>query len=255
MKKTVLITGASSGIGEAFAKAYAKKGYRLILCARRTDRLEKLAEDVKTECVLLPLDLEKEENCYLLAKKMEEEDLDVFINNAGFGLAGSFLETDISREISMVKVNDIAQHILFKKILQQMEKRGHGHILNVASSAGLFPGGPYMAGYYASKAYMASLSRAVAQELKEKGSRVAVSALCPGPVDTEFNERAEVLFSLKGISAEYCVQQCLKGMEKKKVIIIPGVVMKAAVFFSRFLPASIAVKLTGRQQKKKIYNK
>ena len=103
MEKTVLITGASSGIGKAFAKAYAKKGYRLILCARRTDRLEKLAEDVKTECVLLSLDLEKEENCYLLAKKMEEEDLDVFINNAGFGLAGSFLETDISREISRRK--------------------------------------------------------------------------------------------------------------------------------------------------------
>ena len=249
--KTALITGASSGIGKEFARRYAEKGYRLILTARRESVLQRFGEELSTDVVIIPADLSDEKQCFELLEKLKDEDIDVFINNAGFGLAGSFLTTDIEREVNMIKVNDIAMHIMFKGILQKMDARGSGTILNVASSAGLFPGGPYMAGYYASKAYVVSLTRAVVQELKEKGSNVYVCALCPGPVDTNFNRNADVVFSLKGISAERCVSECMKAMERKKTIIVPSVMMKAAVSLSKLAPAGLLTAMTGHQQKKK----
>lgn len=249
--KTALITGASSGIGKEFARRYAEKGYRLILTARRESVLQRFGEELSTDVVIIPADLSDEKQCFELLEKLKDEDIDVFINNAGFGLAGSFLTTDIEREVNMIKVNDIAMHIMFKGILQKMDARGSGTILNVASSAGLFPGGPYMAGYYASKAYVVSLTRAVVQELKEKGSNVHVCALCPGPVDTDFNRNADVVFSLKGISASQCVSECLKEMDRKKIIIVPSVMMKAAVSLSKLAPAGLLTAMTGHQQKKK----
>ena len=249
--KTALITGASSGIGKEFARRYAEKGYRLILTARRESVLQRFGEKLSTDVVIIPADLSDEKQCFELLEKLKDEDIDVFINNAGFGLAGSFLTTDIEKEVNMIKVNDIAMHIMFKGILQKMDARGSGTILNVASSAGLFPGGPYMAGYYASKAYVVSLTRAVVQELKEKGSNVHVCALCPGPVDTNFNRNADVVFSLKGISASQCVSECLKEMDRKKIIIVPSVMMKAAVSLSKLAPAGLLTAMTGHQQKKK----
>ena len=249
--KTALITGASSGIGKEFARRYAEKGYRLILTARRESVLQRFGEELSTDVVIIPADLSDEKQCFELLEKLKDEDIDVFINNAGFGLAGSFLTTDIEREVNMIKVNDIDMHIMFKGILQKMDARGSGTILNVASSAGLFPGGPYMAGYYASKAYVVSLTRAVVQELKEKGSNVHVCALCPGPVDTDFNRNADVVFSLKGISASQCVSECLKEMDRKKIIIVPSVMMKAAVSLSKLAPAGLLTAMTGHQQKKK----
>ena len=249
--KTALITGASSGIGKEFARRYAEKGYRLILTARRESVLQRFGEELSTDVVIIPADLSDEKQCFELLEKLKDEDIDVFINNAGFGLAGSFLTTDIEREVNMIKVNDIAMHIMFKGILQKMDARGSGTILNVASSAGLFPGGPYMAGYYASKAYVVSLTRAVVQELKEKGSNVHVCALCPGPVDTDFNRNADVVFSLKGISASQCVSECLKEMDRKKIIIVPSVMMKTAVSLSKLAPAGLLTAMTGHQQKKK----
>ena len=250
--KTALITGATSGIGLEFAKRLADRGYRLIVTGRRVDRLNELAEQVNVPVEIISGDLSKKKECFALLDKLKEERIDVFINNAGFGVAGSFLETDIDREVSMIKVNDVAMHILFKGILQKMDADGAGQILNVASSAGLLPGGPYMAGYYASKAYVTSLTRAVAVELKEKGSKVKVSALCPGPVDTEFNERADVVFALKGISPEKCVAEALKGMDRGKTIIVPGFGMRLAMALQHLLPIPILVKLTGHQQKKKL---
>ena len=249
--KTALITGASSGIGKEFARRYAEKGYRLILTARRESVLQRFGEELSTDVVIIPADLSDEKQCFELLEKLKDEDIDVFINNAGFGLAGSFLTTDIEREVNMIKVNDIAMHIMFKGILQKMDARGSGTILNVASSAGLFPGGPYMAGYYASKAYVVSLTRAVVQDLKEKGSNVHVCALCPGPVDTDFNRNADVVFSLKGISASQCVSECLKEMDRKKIIIVPSVMMKAAVSLSKLAPAGLLTAMTGNKKKKK----
>ncbi|SDH78880.1 hypothetical protein SAMN05421493_10437 [Pseudobutyrivibrio sp. 49] len=250
--KTALITGATSGIGKEFAIQLANRGYRLIVTGRRVERLEELKEMVSVPVEIIPVDLSKKKECFKLLETLQDENIDVFINNAGLGLAGAFIQTDIKKELQMLKVNDVAMHILFKGILQNMQEAGSGHILNVASSAGLLPGGPYMAGYYASKAYVVSLTRAVAVELKEMGSEVRVSALCPGPVDTEFNENADVVFSLKGITPQQCVKEALKGMDRKKLIIVPSLRMKLATTFSHLVPYPILVKMTGHQQKKKL---
>ena len=249
--KTAFITGATSGLGAEFARRYAKEGYRLILTGRRTQRLSALKEELGTECLIITADVSDEAKCKELLNDIADEEIDVFINNAGFGTAGSFLETSLEKEISMVKVNDIAMHILFKGVLAKMHKQGCGTILNVASSAGLFPAGPYMSTYYASKAYVTSLTKGVAHELKEIGSSVYVACLCPGPVDTEFNANADVTFSLKGITAERCVDECLKDMRKKKTVIIPTLRMKAATFGARLLPESFVIMMTAGQQKKK----
>ncbi|MBE5915912.1 MAG: SDR family oxidoreductase [Pseudobutyrivibrio ruminis] len=250
--KTVLITGATSGIGNEFARRYAALGYRLIVTGRRTDRLEQLKAELQVPMDIYTYDLGKKKQCFELLEILKDENIDIFINNAGFGLAGAFLETDIDKEINMIKVNDLAMHILFKGILKKMHDAGHGQILNVASSAGLLPAGPYMATYYASKAYVTSLTRAVAMELKEMGSPVKVSALCPGPVDTEFNARADVVFALKGISVNQCVEEAIRGMEKGKLIIVPSFTMKLAAIFSHLVPYPILIKITGHQQKKKL---
>ncbi|WP_026504728.1 SDR family NAD(P)-dependent oxidoreductase [Butyrivibrio sp. NC3005] len=249
--KTALITGATSGIGREFALQLSKMSYRLILTGRRTQRLEELEKELKTPVRIISADLEKEEDCYRLLESIKGEKIDIFINNAGFGACGSFLETDLKKEISMIHVNDIAMHILFKGVLQMMQKRNDGRILNVASSAGLLPGGPYMAGYYASKAYVTSLTRAVAAELSQMGSSVYVGALCPGPVNTEFNDKADVVFALKGISPQKCVKEAILGIMNKKIIIVPSIRMKFAMFFQKIVPTNLLVKMTGHQQRKK----
>ena len=250
--KTAFITGATSGIGMEFARVFASEGYSLILTGRRTERLQALREQLNVECRIITADLAEEARCRSLLDELADAQIDVFINNAGFGAVGSFLETDPDKELSMIKVNDIAMHILFKGVLRKMQAQGHGAILNVASSAGLLPGGPYMAGYYASKAYVVSLTRAVSTELKELGSGVYVACLCPGPVDTEFNSVADVVFSLKGITAAQCVAEALKGMRTRKTVIVPTAKMKLAVFFGRFIPQSLLLRITARQQKKKV---
>ena len=251
--KTVLITGATSGIGMEFARRYAQKGYRLILVGRRVERMDAFERETGATVRKIVKDISTVDACKELLNEVSDEEIDIFINNAGFGDAGEFTDSDLEKEIRMISVNDMAMHILFKGILQKMEKQGGGQILNVASSAGLLPAGPYMATYYATKAYVASLTRAVAHELKQKKSPVHVSALCPGPVDTEFNKNADVVFALKGISAEYCVNTCLKGMAKKKVIIVPTFSLKLLLFFQRILPMKVILSLVAHQQKKKIY--
>ncbi len=250
--KTVFITGATSGIGMEFARRYAKEGCSLILTGRRMERLLAMQKKIGGErCRVIEADLAEEDQCRRLLKDIEGEEIDIFINNAGFGAAGSFLETDLDKEVSMVRVNDLAMHILFKGVLRKMEEQGHGTILNVASSAGLLPAGPYMAAYYASKAYVVSLTKAVAWELKEKGSGAYVCCLCPGPVDTEFNEHADVIFALKGISVKRCVSECLAGMKKRKTVIIPTVGLQMLLRSQRFLPEGILLRIVARQQKKK----
>jgi len=249
--KTVFITGATSGIGREFANVFASKGFRLILTGRRTDRLLAMQKRYGENCRVITTDLSDEAQCKELLNAIRDEKIDVFINNAGFGTAGSFLETELEKEINMIKVNDLAMHILFKGVLKKMEKQGRGTILNVASSAGLLPAGPYMAAYYASKSYVVSLTKAVAGELKEKGSRVYVCCLCPGPVDTEFNDNADVIFSLNGIPAKQCVAECLTGMKKRKTVIVPTLRMKLAVYGQHLLPETFLIKMIAGQQKKK----
>ena len=152
----------------------------------------------------------------------------------------------------MLRVNVLAMHRLFKFALKKMETQDSGTILNVASSAGLLPGGPYMAAYYASKAYVVSLTRGVAEELREARSPVFVCALCPGPVDTEFNDRADVVFALKGITSELCVEEAMRGMFRRKIIIVPSPLMRLATTAQKLVPTPLLMPIVARQQKKKL---
>ncbi|MCD7751968.1 MAG: SDR family oxidoreductase [Lachnospiraceae bacterium] len=252
-RKTAVITGATSGIGREFAYAFAAMGYRLVLTGRRTGRLEALSEELQVPCRIWTADLSDEEQCYDFLERLEKTRVDVFINNAGFGVCGSFTETELSKETSLIDVNVKAMHILLKRMLKKMERQGFGTILNVGSAAGLLPAGPHMAAYYASKSYVVSLTRAVARELAEQKSPVYVAVLCPGPVDTEFNARANVKFAMKGISPKYCVREALRGMKRRQNVIIPSPLVRAGTLVQKLLPASILIPLISAQQKRKVY--
>ncbi len=252
MKNYAVVTGASAGLGTEFAKQLAAKGYKIILTARREERLRALAEELPVECVVIPADLSKTEECLRFFEIIQDKKIDIFINNAGFGDCNSFLEGNLQKELDMIDVNIKAMHTLCKLCLQKMQKENHGYLLNVASSAGLLPAGPYMATYYATKAYVTSLTQAVAQELKEMGSHVYVGALCPGPVNTEFNEVANVEFALDGISVEYCVEYAIQQMIKRQTVIVPTVLMKLSTAMSRISPRSLTLKVTSEQQKRKL---
>lgn len=253
-----VITGASSGIGAEFAKRLAKEGFDLILVARRKDRLLKLREEIHREvdkerdCLLLEADLSSWEECQKLCDFLQGKKLAIFINNAGFGDCSRFMDGDLDKELRMIDVNIRAVHFLTKKALEIMEKQKGGYLLNVASSAGLMPAGPYMATYYATKSYVASLTRAIAEEFKEEKSPIYIGCLCPGPVKTEFDEVANVEFSLKGISAYDCANYAVDQMIRGKKVIVPTLKMKLAMVFGRFLPQGLYIKIAAHQQRKKM---
>lgn len=245
------ITGASSGIGMEFAKRLSRMGYELILVSRNTKALKKLAGTLPCRCKIISCDLSDENNCIKLAEYLKTKNLTLFINNAGFGDWGSFDNTDLNKELDMINVNIKALHILTKEILKDFKKKDRGYILNVASSAGLLDGGPYMATYYATKAYVTSLTSSIYEELKEAGSNVHISMLCPGPVDTNFNNVAGVTFALPGISASYCAKYALSELFKGTLTIVPTFTMKAAVLAGKFAPRKLLIKITAKQQLKK----
>lgn len=253
MKKYAVITGASSGIGAAFARLLSKKGYALILIARRKTRLESLARHLSASCETIAADLSDLSECRRIFQMLADKNIEIFINNAGFGDCGPFLTGSLDKELEMISLNVRAVHFFTKRMAQKMQKTNHGYILNVASSAGLIPAGPYMATYYATKSYVTSLTRAAAMELCESHSSVYIGCLCPGPVDTEFNRTANVEFSLKGISANACTSYAIKQMKKRQTVIIPTARMKAVAILGRFLPQQLYIFLVSRQQKKKIY--
>ena len=254
-KKYVVITGASSGIGMEFARKFARKGYPLVLIARREERLRSLAGELRTDCEIIVADLSREEECYRVFYELKEKPVAFLINNAGFGDCGPFLQTELDKDLDMLSVNIRALHILTKKIGQQLYKQGFGALLNVGSCAGLMPAGPYMATYYATKAYVVSLTSALAQELREARSPVYVGCLCPGPVNTEFNAVANVEFALRGITPEYCVRCALDGMARRKTVIVPNPVVAAGMTLGRFLPRPVYIKIAAHQQRKKLYKK
>lgn len=250
-KGYAVITGASSGIGAEFAKRLAKEGYPLVLVARRGKRLQELAATLDTECVIMTADLSDMEQCERVIKELPQGQIEIFINNAGYGYCGEILDIENETELSMIDVNIKALHFLTKLILKEMVSWDEGYILNVASSAGLFPAGPYMTTYYATKAYVTSFTRGIAEELRRKKSKVYIGCLCPGPVDTEFNRVANVEFALPGISASYCANYAVNQMRKRKVTIIPTFQMKALAVLSRLIPTRLCVKLVARQQRRK----
>lgn len=234
MADTALITGASSGIGEEFARQLARRGYELVLVARRKDRLEQLAEQVPTTAHVIECDLafEAEE----LAGRVERlgADVDLLVNNAGFGLRGHFLGLDAEREAEMVRVNCEAVVRLTHAFVPGMVERGSGGVITVASTAGMQPL-PYETTYAASKAFAISFMEALSMELRGTGVRALV--VNPGPVKTEWQAVAgydENTRTIPGmISAEQCVADALRAYDRGKRSMIPGRlfpwVMRAAI--------------------------
>lgn len=248
-----LITGASSGIGLDIAKYLASKKYELILVARSKEKLEEVQQTLPTKSTIIVMDLSSEQKVKELCVLMKNERIDMLINNAGFGDFGEFTKTELSRDIEMIHTNIKAVHILTKFALKNMMKHNSGYILNVASAAGFMKGGPLLSTYYATKSYVLSLTQAIHYELKKKKSKVVVSALCPGPVDTNFNRVARVEFSSKPLSSKFVAKYAIDQMiEKEKMIIIPGLKMKLAKFFSRFVSDKFILRMTYRFQKKKL---
>lgn len=244
-----LITGASSGLGKDFAVKLSNLGYDLILVSRNKNALKKVSKLCKTNVEIEDLDLSLEKNCKLLFNKYRG--VDILINNAGFGLFGNFYETNLDKEINMIDLNVKAVHILTKLYLKQMIKKDSGRILNVASSAAFLPG-PLMSTYYSTKSYVFKLTAAIYEELKQIKSNVKVSILCPGPVDTNFNNVANVSFSVKNLSSDYVTNYAIKKMFKNKLVIIPGVMSKIGAFGCKFAPLKLLLKIDYKIQKGKL---
>ncbi len=243
----VLITGASSGIGREFAKILSKKGYDLVLVARDKEKLEDVKKELSTNIEIVCLDLSISENCKMLYNNYP--DMDLLINNAGFGDCGNFSSTSLDKELSMISTNITAYHILTKLYLINMKKKNSGHILNVASIAGFMPG-PLMSTYYATKAYIVRLSEGIREELKKEKSSVKISILCPGPVNTNFNKVANVKFHLREANSFQVANYAIKHLNK--FYIVPGLDIKLAKFLAKIIPSSIVAKVTYRIQKRKL---
>ncbi len=243
-----LITGASSGLGKDFAIKLSNMGYDLILVSRNKKELEKVANNVKSKVQIEILDLSSKENCIKLFNK--HKNIDLLINNAGYGLFGEFSKTSLDKELNMIDLNINAVHILTKLYLQEMIKKDNGRILNVASTAAFLPG-PLMSTYYSTKSYVYSLTTAIFEELRRIKSNVKISVLCPGPVNTNFNNIAEVNFSIKGLSSDYVTSYAINKMFKNKLVIIPGFTNKLAKMACKISSLKLQLKVDYRIQKRK----
>ena len=246
-----LITGATSGIGMSMAKYLCSMGWELVLTRRNKNALEKLKSELNTNVYIIPADLSEKEEVFKVYHYCKLHDIDMLINNAGYGIFGRFDETDIEDELNMLNVNITALHILTKLFLRDFKKKNRGIILNVASSAG-FMTGPLLSSYYASKNYVVRLSLAIAQELKKAKSKVRISIFCPGPVDTNFNNRAGVVFSVKPISADFAAKYAIDNALSGRTVIIPTFKMKLGVLGAKLAPEKILSSVTYTIQKKKL---
>lgn len=246
-----VITGATSGIGKKMSEYLYEKGWNLILTGRNREVLANLEKKYNGKAETIALDMSYENDVYRLYDFCKEKDVDMIVNNAGFGIFGEFEKTDLKKEIELINVNVKAVHILTKLFLQKFCKKNKGIILNVASSAGFLPG-PLLSSYYASKNYVTSMTLAISEELRRKKSNVKICMLCPGPVDTEFNNRAGVVFSVKPISAEYAAKYAINQALKGKTIIISGTMVRLGVVFSKFVPKKLLCRVTYNIQKKKM---
>lgn len=229
-----LITGASSGIGKHMAYYLASQKIDLILVARNKEEMEKIKNEVDVDVKIITMDLMEEKNVYKLYN-LTKNKIDILINNAGFGLFGEFFKTDLDRELEMIDLNIKAYHILTKLFLQDFIKKDFGYILNVCSSAG-FMAGPRLSTYYATKNYITKLTMAINEELRHKGSNVVISALCPGPVNTNFNKVAHGEFAIKEIDPAFVAKYAIDKMFKRKMLIVPTFRMKLTLFLTRFTP-------------------
>lgn len=250
-RPTALVTGGSGGIGLELAKVLARNGFDLVLVARKRDTLEAAAGQLEgkfdVRAHVFAADLRRREAPQEIFDFLQNENIpiEVLVNNAGFGLGGEFSETAVERELEMIQVNIVALTHLTKLFLAPMIKRKSGRVLNVASTAAFQPG-PLMAVYYATKAYVLSFSGALAEELRN--SEITVTALCPGPTDTDFADTAEMgesrLFNAFGIAdaadvAKYGYDAMMSG----KRVAIPGIKNKILAQANRLAPRSLSAKM------------
>ncbi len=243
-----LITGASNGIGKEMAIYLSKLGYDLVVVARSGHKLNELKEMLDTSITVYECDLSVIDNCYTLYDKFKDEKINIVVNNAGFGVFGSYDKETLDKEMNMIDLNVKCLHILTKLFVNNKYTE---RILNVSSSAGLMKGGPLMSGYYATKSYVCSYSFALYEELRRSKSNKKISVLCPGPVDTGFNKRANVKFNLKSLDAKYVARYAIDKMFKNKLIIVPGFTVRMGLFFSRFLPTKLLLRIAYNIQKRK----
>ena len=248
MTKVALITGASAGLGVEFARQLSKRGHRLVLAARRKDRLEDLAKELGNARTVA-IDLSEADAASKLLADIESagEEIDVLVNNAGFGLIGEFAKLDAAREREMIDLNIGTLTDLCRVIAPQMITRKSGAILNVASTAAFQPG-PNMAVYFATKAYVLSFTEALHEELKPYG--IKVSCLCPGPTRTEFGEVAGFggngMFDRVAMKAPEVVRSGLNGLDTNKAVVVPGLMNKIGAASTRFAPRSVVRKIAGK---------
>lgn len=245
-----VVTGASSGIGRDMTKYLVDLGYEVFAIARDVQKLEELNRKLGERVKIITTDLSKKENCIEIYNTLKNENIDLLVNNAGFGIFGAFAETDLEREINLINTNITAVHILTKLFLKDMVKENKGKILNVASIAGTTPG-PLMAAYYSSKAYVLRLTQSISEELKKQKSNVTVSVLCPGPVATNFNDVANVKFSIKPLTSQYVAKYAIDKTLKGKLVIIPGFKIKILKVLSKIAPDNLAMKIVYKNQTRK----
>lgn len=254
MPRYALITGASSGIGLALAEALARKGRKLILLARQRDALESIACELTqrfgVEVLFRVCDLSEPMQVTGLLQELEqsERQIDLLVNNAGFGTAGAFLKQDWAREQQLIEVNILALARLCHAVGQHMRANGGGQILNVASVAGFQPG-PGMSNYYASKAYVLSLSEGLREEFKDCG--IKVSVLCPGPTRSAFFRNAQMKVgklerSSLMMSCEEVALIAVRGLERNRAIIIPGWRNQLMAFWPRLMPRALVRRVVGK---------
>jgi len=247
MKQIVLITGASSGIGYEFAHIFAREKYNLVLAARSKQKLldlkARLEKQYSIQCTIITADLSNLEEVKSMVKQVNASgiNIDVLVNNAGFGDFGLFTETSWDKELQMINLNITALTYLTKEFAKQMVARKSGKILNLASTAAFLPG-PLMAVYYATKAYVLSFSEAIANELQGKG--VTVTALCPGPTASGFQSAADIEDSklVKGKklpSSREVAEYGYKALIKGERVAVHGMINRLQVFFVRFSPRNL----------------
>ncbi len=258
MKKTALVTGGSLGIGLELARQFASHGHDLVLVARHLDPLEAAAGRLEgqhgVKVTVIQSDLSDPESPQRVFDEITGQgiQIDFLVNNAGFGLGGDFADTDLPKELDMIQVNIASLVHLTKLFMQPMVHRKSGRILNVSSIASFQPG-PFMAVYYATKAFVTSFSQAIDEELR--GTGVTVTCLCPGPVATHFAERAGVqktpLFQNVGIaSAEVVARFGYRALMKGQRLAIQGTSNKLLVQAERFLPRALVTRVVGKIQAK-----
>ncbi len=253
-EQTALVTGASAGLGREFARLFAADGHDLVLVARRRARLEELAAELEAahgvKSRVISADLTDPAAPRAIAEQLADTDVEFLVNNAGFGSNGPFVDQELDRELEMVAVNCTALLALTHLFLPPMLERGHGRVLNIGSSAGFQPG-PYMATYYASKAFVNSFSEALAHEVAGTGVTVTVS--CPGPVATEFGEVSgngkSRLFKSGVASSDTIARQAYAGMMKGKRMVVHGFAAKAGLQVLRVSPRATVQRIAARLNK------